>query len=226
MVMSSCWHRARTAIGRLRPVPSTNRMPGSRLWCRSVLAAARRLRGPGGVGAGSIHPLFRQSGLLRKAADPLPEPDLARWLEFGTRRPVPARPRVASRRRAGAPSPRVGGASAGSPHGVLPHRRPPGTSYARKGQVPGAERGGAGFADAPLRGLDHDKPIATSKWRKIAKQASENLLVAAKLMPGRWPEIEEVFADSRTLVFQRDLATRCLAPIKHVHGLRPRRSSA
>jgi uncharacterized Zn finger protein len=60
------------------------------------------------------------------------------------------------------------------------------------------------------------KPIATSKWRKIAKQASENLLVAAKLMAGEMPpEIEEVFADVRAPLFptnQRDLATRCSCP--------------
>ncbi len=98
-----------------------------------------------------------------------------------------------------------------------------GRSYARKGQVISLkiDKGRVaaevqGSRTRPYTISITMKPIATSKWRKIAKQASENLLVAAKLMAGEMPpEIEEVFADVRAPLFptnQRDLATRCSCP--------------
>jgi uncharacterized Zn finger protein len=98
-----------------------------------------------------------------------------------------------------------------------------GRSYARKGQViyleidKGRVRAQVqGSRTRPYAVSITMKPIATSKWKKIAKQASENLLVAAKLMAGEMPpEIEEVFADARAPLFptsERDLATDCSCP--------------
>ena len=121
---------------------------------------------------------------------------MARWHEFGYY--PPSRPREAK-----------GGIKAQSKRGALASswwgqrwiatlesfpigaRLGRGRSYARKGQVISLEID-KGRVTAEVQGSRTRpyavsitmKPIATSKWRKIAKQASENLLVAAKLMAG------------------------------------------
>jgi uncharacterized Zn finger protein len=98
-----------------------------------------------------------------------------------------------------------------------------GRSYARKGQVISLEIY-KGRVAAEVQGSRRRpyavsitmKPIAKSKWRRIAKEASENLLVAAKLMAGEMPpEIEQVFADVRAPLFptnEMDLTTGCSCP--------------
>ena len=98
-----------------------------------------------------------------------------------------------------------------------------GRTYARKGQVISLDidkgRVAAKVQGSRPRAYSVSiamKPIPASTWEKIAKQATENLLVAAKLMAGEMPpEIEEVFADLRAPLFptnQRDMATRCSCP--------------
>ena len=153
---------------------------------------------------------------------------MARWHEFGYY--PPSRPREA---KGGIKAQSKRGAFASSWWGQrwiatlesfpIGARLGRGRSYARKGQVISLEID-KGRVTAEVQGSRTRpyavsitmKPIATSKWRKIAKQASENLLVAAKLMAGEMPpEIEEVFADVRAPLFptnQRDLATKCSCP--------------
>ncbi len=153
---------------------------------------------------------------------------MARWHEFGYY--PPSRPREA---KGGIKAQSKRGAFASSWWGQrwiatlesfpIGARLGRGRSYARKGQVISLEID-KGRVTAEVQGSRTRayavsitmKPIATSKWRKIAKQASENLLVEAKLMAGEMPpEIEEVFADVRAPLFptnQRDLATKCSCP--------------
>jgi uncharacterized Zn finger protein len=60
------------------------------------------------------------------------------------------------------------------------------------------------------------KPIATAKWRKLARSASENIAMSAKLLAGEMPpEIEEAFAAAGAPLFPAkvgDLKTECSCP--------------
>ncbi len=98
-----------------------------------------------------------------------------------------------------------------------------GRSYARKGQVTSLkiEKGRTtaqvqGSRPRPYAVSITVQPITTPQWKKIARRASENLLVAAKLMAGVLPpEIEAVFGEAQAPLFpakEADLATTCSCP--------------
>jgi uncharacterized Zn finger protein len=98
-----------------------------------------------------------------------------------------------------------------------------GRSYARKGQVVELEIG-AGKVTARVQGSRARlysvsiaiKPIANAKWGKLAKSASENMAMSAKLLAGEMPpEIEEAFAAAGAPLFPAkvgDLKTECSCP--------------
>ena len=98
-----------------------------------------------------------------------------------------------------------------------------GRSYARKGQVIELEIG-AGEVTARVQGSRARpysvsiaiKPIATAKWRKLARSASENMAISAKLLAGEMPPgIEEAFAGAGAPLFPAkvgDLKTECSCP--------------
>jgi len=98
-----------------------------------------------------------------------------------------------------------------------------GRAYARKGQVLSLEID-KGKISAEVQGSRPRpyavsvtiKPIAAAEWKRIARAASETLLVAAKLIAGEMPpEIEAVFAAVGVPLFpaaEKDLATRCSCP--------------
>ena len=98
-----------------------------------------------------------------------------------------------------------------------------GRTYARKGQVTSLEIG-KGKVSAKVQGSRARpytvsialKPIAASRWKALAKAATGNLLVAAKLMAGEMPpEIADLFAEAGEPLFparEDDLTTDCSCP--------------